>query len=71
MTATPLSAFLHAVTDLETAIDRIRKAAADHFSTHPDRITWSDVATARHYADEANLLADEITHQGEFAPTGD
>jgi hypothetical protein len=64
---TCISAFLRAVSRLEEALDRIKAASMDHFGTDPDHLTWADVASATRYAEQAKLLADEITQTGEFA----
>jgi hypothetical protein len=66
-TETPLEAFIARKADIDTMLARLAALSADHFGADPDRITWADVGTLAHYAEQLKRIADMAFSEGEHA----
>lgn len=49
-------ALLNTVLDCEGKLTLIREIVSDHFGTHPDRVTWANIGSAKHVSE----MLDEI-----------
>lgn len=62
-----LAAFIAKKAEIDAMLARLQDLSGDHFNTHPDEVTWSDVGSLEHYASLLKRITDSAFKEGEFA----
>ncbi len=62
-----VAGFIAKKDEIDAMLARLQQLSADHFHADPDRITWGDVGTLSHYAEQLKRITHSAFHEGEFA----
>jgi hypothetical protein len=62
-----LAAFVSRKAEIDAMLTRLRVLSDDHFGYAPDDVTWSHVATLKHYAELLKRITDSAFKEGEHA----
>lgn len=63
-----LNAYIGKVSNIQEMIQRLTKAADDHFDTHPDDIHWGHVGNVSGIEEQLKRICDQVFKEGEHAP---
>ena len=67
MRRTALDAYIARKAEIDTMLARLAALSDDHFSVAPDEVTWADVGTLAHYAEQLKRITDSAFKEGEHA----
>jgi hypothetical protein len=62
-----LDAFIAAMLEIDSMLERLKALSDDHFETSPDEINWGHVGTLSHYRDKLREITDLAFREGEHA----
>lgn len=64
---TALDAFIEHKTRIDTMLERLQAASADHFESNPEEIRWGDAGFLADIASDLQHITDRVFKEGEYA----
>lgn len=63
-----VEAYIGKIGNVLSMLERLTRAATDHFDTHPDDIDWSHVSNLGRIERNLKQICDQTFNEGEYAP---